>query len=241
MFLSISMAISLSFAQSTIDTKIDSLKDLKEKSTIERNRLDKRIKELDKKIDSLDKEKIKLELASQTISYIINTKNDGRIWEGAAVSSNYRNFPENAKIKIYPKWRDDGRYIRAEYKNKPGWIRSSYVDRSSIPKKFETAWNIYSDTIKKGQNSYKTSDRNRRVSKRTSNRKKYGSKIANAIFDRSVVIGMTYQQVIESIGRPSDTNRTTTAYGTSTQLVYTNNRKIKYVYLENGIVTAFQD
>ena len=80
------------------------------------------------------------------------------------------------------------------------------------------------------------------MSKRISNRKKYGSKIANAIFDRSVVIGMTYQQVIESLGRPSDTNCTTTAYGTSTQLVYySNNRKTKYVYLENGIVTSFQD
>lgn len=52
-------------------------------------------------------------------------------------------------------------------------------------------------------------------------------------------IGMTADQVRNSTwGKPEKINRTTTAYGTSEQWVYSNNR---YIYLDNGIVTTIQD
>jgi uncharacterized Zn finger protein (UPF0148 family) len=52
-------------------------------------------------------------------------------------------------------------------------------------------------------------------------------------------IGMTADQVRNSTwGNPESINRTTTAYSTSEQWVYSNNR---YIYLDNGIVTTIQD
>lgn len=52
-------------------------------------------------------------------------------------------------------------------------------------------------------------------------------------------IGMTAEEVRKSAwGPPEDINRTTTAYGTSEQWVYSDYR---YVYLEDGVVTAIQD
>lgn len=52
-------------------------------------------------------------------------------------------------------------------------------------------------------------------------------------------VGMTDVEVLSTFwGQPTDINKTTTASGVSEQWVYSNNR---YVYLENGIVTAIQE
>lgn len=55
-------------------------------------------------------------------------------------------------------------------------------------------------------------------------------------------IGMTAAQVRASTwGEPSDINRTTTRYGVSEQWVYRTSSGTKYVYLDDGIVTAIQE
>lgn len=55
-------------------------------------------------------------------------------------------------------------------------------------------------------------------------------------------IGMTAAQVRASTwGEPSDINRTTTRYGVSEQWVYKTGSEMKYVYFEDGIVTAIQE
>lgn len=52
-------------------------------------------------------------------------------------------------------------------------------------------------------------------------------------------IGMTAAQVIESTwGKPREVNKTTFSWGTTEQWVYPN---YKYIYLDNGIVTAISD
>ena len=52
-------------------------------------------------------------------------------------------------------------------------------------------------------------------------------------------IGMTAEEVKNSSwGKPSDINKTTTAYGIHEQWVYSGNR---YIYLDDGIVTAIQE
>lgn len=52
-------------------------------------------------------------------------------------------------------------------------------------------------------------------------------------------IGMTAEEVRNSSwGKPSDINKTTTAYGVHEQWVYSGNR---YIYLDDGIVTAIQE
>lgn len=55
-------------------------------------------------------------------------------------------------------------------------------------------------------------------------------------------IGMTAAQVRASTwGKPSDINRTTTRYGVSEQWVYNTYSGTKYVYLDDGIVTAIRE
>jgi hypothetical protein len=50
---------------------------------------------------------------------------------------------------------------------------------------------------------------------------------------------MTAEEVRNSTwGKPEDINKTTTAFGVSEQWVYSD---YKYIYLENGIVTAIQE
>lgn len=55
-------------------------------------------------------------------------------------------------------------------------------------------------------------------------------------------IGMTADEVRSSTwGSPSEINRTTTQYGVREQWVYHTYSKTKYIYLEDGFVTAIQD
>lgn len=56
---------------------------------------------------------------------------------------------------------------------------------------------------------------------------------------KSPHIGMSKTQVEQSTwGKPKDINKTTTKYGVSEQWVYSGNR---YIYFDNGIVTAIQE
>jgi hypothetical protein len=61
--------------------------------------------------------------------------------------------------------------------------------------------------------------------------------VLRMIKERSIVIGMTADQVIFSWGEPTQKNRTTTANGVSEQWVY---KGSNYVYMENGVMTALQ-
>ena len=60
--------------------------------------------------------------------------------------------------------------------------------------------------------------------------------------DRSgspLVLGMTHEEVEKSTwGKPEDINKTTYAWGTTEQWCYSNYR---YIYFDNGIVTAIQE
>lgn len=69
------------------------------------------------------------------------------------------------------------------------------------------------------------------------NLKKYGKKIADRIKNNEVWIGMSRELLIESLGFPLKINRTILKNYEKEQFVYKN----IYVYVENNIVTAFQD
>lgn len=64
-------------------------------------------------------------------------------------------------------------------------------------------------------------------------------RISNAIFRHVVLVGMTEDEVIRSIGRPSLVNRS--SYGPA-QWVYSNGAaSATYVYVENGTVRSLQE
>ena len=55
-------------------------------------------------------------------------------------------------------------------------------------------------------------------------------------------IGMTPEEVKNSTwGDPSDINKTITKYGVREQWVYRSSVKNKYIYFEDGLVTAIQE
>lgn len=67
---------------------------------------------------------------------------------------------------------------------------------------------------------------------------KYGLTNGDAIINHKVKIGWTKSMCVASWGKPYQINRTTTTYGTNEQYVYSLK---KYLYFENGILTAIQD
>ena len=53
-------------------------------------------------------------------------------------------------------------------------------------------------------------------------------------------LGMDAEQLQASWGRPTDINRTVSAYGVREQWVYRYSSTTRYVYLKDGIVTSWQ-
>lgn len=76
---------------------------------------------------------------------------------------------------------------------------------------------------------------------------KYGKTNAKLIVQKKVKLGWTPEMLIESIGRPSDVNRSIGSWGTHEQWVYReylsefHEYVTEYYYFENGILTAIQD
>lgn len=66
---------------------------------------------------------------------------------------------------------------------------------------------------------------------------KYGNENGKKILDVKIWIGMTEEMLYESWGKPSEVNRTVTKYGEYKQCIYYST----YVYIENGVVTSWQD
>lgn len=66
---------------------------------------------------------------------------------------------------------------------------------------------------------------------------KYGQKDATRILEKKIWIGMTKDMLKLSWGSPDDINRTVTSYTVHEQWVYGD----VYVYVEDGIVTSWQD
>ncbi|MBL7968660.1 MAG: SH3 domain-containing protein [Prolixibacteraceae bacterium] len=68
--------------------------------------------------------------------------------------------------------------------------------------------------------------------------KKYSSLIAQKILAGKIWIGMTFEMALDSWGEPEDINRTVTNSTIHEQWVYKEN---KYLYFENGKLSAWQD
>ena len=66
---------------------------------------------------------------------------------------------------------------------------------------------------------------------------KYGNQLGGLILQGRVIVGMTKEQCIAALGRPTKINRTTTATMVHEQWVYSS----KYLYFENDQLVAIQD
>lgn len=70
----------------------------------------------------------------------------------------------------------------------------------------------------------------------------WSEEVKESVLEGKVFIDMTKEQVLASWGKPDDINRTVTKFGTHEQWVYNYGIGINtYLYLENNVVTSWQD
>ena len=67
---------------------------------------------------------------------------------------------------------------------------------------------------------------------------KYGKEVGEKITTKNIWIGMTEEMLLDSWGKPNDINQTVTKYSNRKQYVYGSSQ---YVYVEGGVVTAYQN
>lgn len=121
---------------------------------------------------------------------------------------------------------------------KYGAIVRSIESVKFIPPELKTSVNaLYKTAVKKEKYySQKDDEQVRKVTEEFNREEKIDHTTKNP---KTVSIGMTQEEVLtEGWGRPIDINRTITANGTIEQWVYDGD---KYLYFENGILTAIQD
>jgi type II secretory pathway pseudopilin PulG len=66
----------------------------------------------------------------------------------------------------------------------------------------------------------------------------YRESMVKAVAEKKIAIGMTRAEAVFSLGTPRTVNNTTTSNGTHEQWVYS---LTNYVYVDDGIVTSYQD
>jgi hypothetical protein len=68
----------------------------------------------------------------------------------------------------------------------------------------------------------------------------FKKRVADAIWDKSLVVGMTPEQARESWGEPSKINSSGGIYGSSQQWIYRKRSATYYVYFDDGKLTSWQ-
>ena len=69
----------------------------------------------------------------------------------------------------------------------------------------------------------------------------WAEKVPQEVVERSIVIGLTKEQVGMSWGKPTDINKTVSTWGVREQWVYRKFRKTYYLYFENGVLKSWQE
>ena len=62
--------------------------------------------------------------------------------------------------------------------------------------------------------------------------------MVKAVAEKKIAIGMTRAEAVFSLGTPQTINNTTTSKGKHEQWVYS---LTNYIYVDDGIVTSYQD
>lgn len=200
-----------------LQIKIDSLNKV-------RAELSNSIRQIDSELKALKLQKLQLELKTKKM-FITNT--DATLFKGAFPGGKVGIVPINTVLEISEK---SGSYYKVNYNGLTGYIHyASLVDIQKLEKQKEIA-----EAKANNENVLAMKSKLERKQRLI---KKYGTINGARIADHKIWIGMTREMLIESLGKPNDINRTVTASETHEQFVYLD----LYVYVENGIVTSYQD
>ena len=186
------------------------------------------------------------------------------MWINKPLMGHRIDIPQGAEVIFYPYYIQD--FIRISFNDTIGYMSSAFYDQVGLPPYFQEARDRALIREKNNLNLENESDRFKRRAKERIHEEKYlaksiedltfaqkkeeyrkrilldkwGDELGHKINDGVIEIGFTEAMVEEAIGRPDSVNRTTYSYYVREQWVY-NEGNYRYIYLEDGIVTAIQN
>lgn len=120
----------------------------------------------------------------------------------------------------------DGGYV--------GYVNDVYLEMTDTMMKIKSEFTSGSPLYKTYQNEQDLIARRNKIDLIA----RFGPSLGEKISNHELSIGMTKEMVMESIGMPEDTRRTTTARGVDETLIYP---KQKYLHFVNNILTAISE
>jgi len=186
------------------------------------------------------------------------------MWTNKPLMGKRIDIPQGVEIIFYPYYIQD--FIRISLNDTIGYMSSAFYDQVGLPPYFQEARERAFIREKNNLNLENESDRFKRREKERIHEEKYlakriedltfaqkkeeyrkrilldkwGDILGHKINDGVIEIGFTEVMVEEAIGRPDRVNRTIYSYYVREQWVY-NEGDYRYIYLEDGIVTAIQN
>ncbi len=205
-----------------LNIKLDSLNSILEKVELQISELNQRKTEIRQQIGELNQKKNKLDIEREyvegfpvTINHMGGTLRDKPSINGIEITK----IPIGDTVLIF-NWYEKP-YFKAAYKEKAGYISYSSLNNNT---KIEAI--IHKKMV----------DENPELA---SLAKKYGEYDAKRIIKGEYWIGMSDEMARESLGQPSNINRSTGSWGIHEQWVYS--KKDMYLYFENGKLASIQD
>lgn len=237
------------------DRKIDSLKIILESNEKDIKLLQENNKSLNTLIDSLDKKRNELILGTDDGSIFICIMGSC-LYELPAGGKNIVCIKRGDKVKFLE---SRGNYYFVLFNGQKGWIlkdalrneqemkleifnkeeqariRKIKQDRIENEKQLAEKQQKEADILK--EQKFKDEQKIEAQRRKSDLIKRYGLKDGQKVFDGKIWIGMSKEMLLQSWGKPDDINRTVTSSSVWEQWVYGK----RYVYLENNILTSWQD
>ena len=225
----------------TIQSQIDSLKEV-------RVSLERKIVGIDSLLKVLEVKKAENEAEQFKMEGIVLTTKE---WFGLP---KLRPSPDIsvAEIKVIPPgtkitgldYRDDG-YWRVDYNGTTGFLLDSHIVLNEATKKFLEAARLRGDKRQKELESAhevrKASLEQKRRQTFVGQNKHISERFKKAILNGQIMLGMSKEMLIASWGQPSDINKSVGNYGVHEQWVYDYTHFQYFVYFENGVLTSWQE
>ena len=207
------------FAQDTekLQSTLDSLEKEKTKASKQIENIDKQIKDINQKIFETVTKK------NSADGVVIKTINSTDIFDKRNWTTKLGTIPPNFTLLGYDdKSLDSFKYYLVNYNGTSGIVFTSDVET------------IMQERTRLTKEEILLKNRKEQIE---SLQKKYGKVNGDRIYNESIWIGMTKEMIVESWGSPNDINKTVGSWGVHEQWIYNST----YLYIENGILTSWQD
>ncbi len=218
---------------SSLKSKIDSLKLIKQEFEQKLEQINSQIDGLERKAESMSK---KMPVNENSI-YCEVLKASNIYEENFSASYVLGNVNKGDTLELIDYTRN-GFYQARTKEGVLGYVISFNLKDDEFYKNFRES-RLYLDSLIKAEQltQFKLKTKQEEEMRRKQIIQKYGAEKGNKILQAKIWIGMTKEMAIESWGKPNNINRTVTAFTTNEQWVY----GTKYLYFENGLLTAWQD